>query len=233
MRNNQKKITALLITAVLCLCLVSCAKGTSDNANTKSNTVTEQESVVIEEPTTISQDEGPNSDSSENAQAATKRTENAASKPEYSTTTKGSNKPSVQATTKPTTTESTTKASNTCTITIDCSSILDNKDDLKPGHEEFVPGSGYILKNYEIKVNSGQTVYDILNQACKSNGIILTTKSSPYGIYVVGINNLDEFDCGKSSGWKYKVNGTDANRGCSNYKLNGGESIVFYYTVTG
>ncbi len=35
--------------------------------------------------------------------------------------------------------------------------------------------------------------------------------------YVEGIGNLYEFDCGKESGWMYKVNGRFPNYGCSSY----------------
>lgn len=55
-----------------------------------------------------------------------------------------------------------------------------------------------------------------------------------YGSYYIeGINHLYEFDCGKQSGWMYKVNGWFPNYGCSSYKLEGGETIVWAYTCKG
>ncbi len=37
--------------------------------------------------------------------------------------------------------------------------------------------------------------------------------------YIEGINHLYEFDCGKESGWMYKVNGWFPNYGCSACKV--------------
>ena len=51
--------------------------------------------------------------------------------------------------------------------------------------------------------------------------------------YIEGIHQLYEFDCGPESGWMYKVNEWFPNYGCSEYKLSGGESIVWCYTCVG
>ena len=42
------------------------------------------------------------------------------------------------------------KESHTCTISIECSSILDNPDALKPEKTEFVPSDGWILEKYPL-----------------------------------------------------------------------------------
>lgn len=229
MKSNIKRITALLLTAVLCLCFASCVNNTSvkSNSNHESSaeqTTTSSFSTQNEEETT----EAPNEE-----EESTAKEETADSSKVTSKQNKGENT-TAKSSTKPTTTTATTsKKENACTLTIECKAILSNMDDLKPGHEKYVPSNGYILNNYTCAVNSGDTVFDILEKACDDNSIILTSHSSGYGVYVSGINNLDEFDCGSQSGWKYKVNGVDANRSCGYYKLTGGENIVFYYTVTG
>lgn len=120
----------------------------------------------------------------------------------------------------------------TCTVTVECKSILDHIDDLKEGHEEFVPDDGYIIKDYTYKAKKGYTAYDALKGACKKNDIKLTAKSTSYGIYISGINNLDEFDCGKQSGWMYSVNGIMPNTTCGNVSVDDGDSIVFTYVCT-
>ena len=52
-----------------------------------------------------------------------------------------------------------------------------------------------------------------------------------YGsVYVEGINNLYEFDCGELSGWMYSVNGIYPNYGCSSYILKDGDVICWVYT---
>ena len=120
----------------------------------------------------------------------------------------------------------------TCTVTVECKSILDHMDDLKEGHEEFVPSDGYIIKNYTYKAKAGYTAYDALKSACNNNDIKLTAQKTSYGVYISGINNLDEFDCGKQSGWMYSVNGIMPNTTCENVTVDDGDSIVFTYVCT-
>ena len=229
MKSNIKRITALLLTAVLCLCFASCANNTSVSINNNSKNDTEQNttssfSTQNEEESTAAPNKKEESTAKEEITDPSKVT--AKQNKAENTTAKSSTKPT-------TTTATTSKKEITCTRTIECKAILSNMDDLKPGHEKYVPQNGYILNNYTCAVNSGDTVFDVLEKACDDNSIILTSHSSGYGVYVAGINNLDEFDCGSQSGWKYKVNGVDANRSCGYYKLTGGENIVFYYPVTG
>ena len=230
MKSKIKIITALLLTAVLCLCFVSCVNNTSvkSNSNDESSaehTTTSSFSAQGEEETTEASHEKEESTAKEETADSSKVT----------TKQNKSEKTTVQSTAKPTTTvkSTTSKKEITCTLTIECTAIWGNKNDLKPGHEKYVPQNGYILSGYTCTVNSGDTVFDILEKACDDNSIILNSRSSGYGVYVAGINNIDEFDCGSQSGWKYKVNGVDANRSSGYYKLTGGENIVFYYTVTG
>lgn len=120
----------------------------------------------------------------------------------------------------------------TCTVTVECKSILDHMDELKEGHEEFVPSDGYIIKNYTYKAKAGYTAYDALKSACNNNDIKLTAQKTSYGVYISGINNLDEIDCGKQSGWMYSVNGIMPNTTCGNVTVDDGDSIVFTYVCT-
>ena len=119
-----------------------------------------------------------------------------------------------------------------CTVTIECGVILDNMDKLKKGHEKYVPENGIILDTYSVTVSAGSSAYDALEKACGDNGVKLTASRSVYGIYVSGINNLDEKDCGKSSGWVYGVNGVNPNKSCGKYKLADGDTVVFSYTCS-
>lgn len=118
-----------------------------------------------------------------------------------------------------------------CSLTIQCLSILDNKDKLSVGKEEFVPESGYILST-NVEFSKGETVFDVLKRACQTYGIQIEYSYAPiYGTYYIeGINQLYEFDCGSASGWMYSVNGVAPNVGCSSYTLEENDSIVFYYT---
>ena len=119
-----------------------------------------------------------------------------------------------------------------CTISIECSNILDNMDNLKKTKEEFIPEDGWILKETEVAFQGGETVFDVLKKVCGENGIHMSSKYTPLykSYYIEGINQLYEMDCGKNSGWMYSVNGKYRNYGCSEYKLKNGDKIEWRYT---
>lgn len=120
----------------------------------------------------------------------------------------------------------------TCTIAIDCKTILDNWDDLNKKKKDYVPKDGWILKKQTVEFEEGETVFDVLKRVLKENKIQMESSYTPmYGSYYVeGINQLYEFDCGKNSGWMYRVNGWYPNYGCSSYTLESGDEIEWRYT---
>ncbi len=141
-------------------------------------------------------------------------------------------------TTKPQTTKPQTTASvpekpqyvNSCILTIDCRSILENMDKLDNDKHSLVPADGVIFSG-NVGFNEGESVYDILRRVCSENNIQLEAAYTPaFGSsYIEGINNLYEFDCGSASGWVYKVNGSSPGEGCSSYLPKNGDSIEFCY----
>lgn len=122
-----------------------------------------------------------------------------------------------------------------CTITINCSTILDNLDNLAPGKDRFVPSNGIILAPSTVAFNEGETVFDVLKRVCSAAGIQLEYSYTPLysSYYIEGINQIYEFDCGNESGWMFQVNGAYPNYGCSSYSLTDGDSIVWNYTCNG
>ena len=124
-----------------------------------------------------------------------------------------------------------TKKTYTCTVTIDCSVLLSNMDNLTEGKEAYVPSNGYILKNYTIKAQEGETVYSLLKRVCAANGIPYNAQNTSFGTYISGINNLDEKDCGSASGWKYKVNGVYPGHTCEREKIKSNSTIVWEYVT--
>ena len=120
----------------------------------------------------------------------------------------------------------------TCTFSIECSTILNNWDDLKESKAEFVPADGWILYPSEVEFYEGETVFDVLKRVCNQAGIQMESEWTPMynSYYVSGINNLYEFDCGKDSGWMYCVNGWYPNYGCSKYTLEDGDTVEWRYT---
>lgn len=142
-----------------------------------------------------------------------------------------SNNKASPTTTKPQQTAPAAKKTYTCTVTIDCSVILHNMGDLTEGKEAYVPSNGYILKNYTIKAQEGESVYSLLKRACEANGIPYNEQDTSWGKYISSINNLAEKDCGSGSGWIYTVNGKFINRTCEKEKIKSNSTIIWEYVV--
>lgn len=119
-----------------------------------------------------------------------------------------------------------------CTISISCATVLDNMDMLDKSKKEIIPDDGWILKPVTVTFNEGESVFDVLKQACKDNKIHLEFSFTPIynSAYIEGINNLYEFDCGSLSGWMYEVNDWFPNYGCSRYEVKNGDVIEWQYT---
>ena len=120
----------------------------------------------------------------------------------------------------------------TCTFSIECSTILNNLDQLEPDKLEMVPSGGVILSKTTVTFYEGESVYDVLQRLCKEKGIHMESSWTPIynSAYIEGIHNLYEFDCGHLSGWMYRVNGWYPNYGCSRYQLKDGDVVEWRYT---
>lgn len=115
---------------------------------------------------------------------------------------------------------------------IECTRILGHRELWKDGIGEIIPDQG-IFYSGECSITGTETVYDVLKRVCREKEIALDSQYTPiYGSYYIrGIGNLYEFDCGSGSGWKYSVNGTIPNEGCSSYPLHHGDKVVFFYDI--
>jgi len=125
-----------------------------------------------------------------------------------------------------------TEESETVFLSIECSTILDNMEDLVSGLSAYVPVDGVIQERKELVLRDGDTVYDILLRVTRVYRIQMECiYNKNFGsIYIQGINNLYEFSCGELSGWMYSVNGIYPNYGCSRYHLKDEDEIVWSYT---
>ena len=79
-----------------------------------------------------------------------------------------------------------------------------------------------------VSIPVGATVYDAL----RATGVSINASNTQFGLYVSSIGGLAEKEHGGKSGWTYYVDGVMPMTSCANYKLAGGESIVWRY-VTG
>lgn len=85
-------------------------------------------------------------------------------------------------------------------------------------------GYASCMASTSVTLQQGASVYDAL----AATGVSIGGSST----YVSSINGLSEFGCGSStSGWLYFVNGVSPGYGPGSYRLNGGESITFVYTL--
>ena len=118
------------------------------------------------------------------------------------------------------------------TISITCHTILNNLDKVSDNKKGIIPSNGVILSQKQVEINDGDTVFDVLLRETRKQRIHMDFVESPvYGsAYIMGINNIYEFDAGELSGWMYSVNGVFPNYGCSIYNLNDGDVIQWMYT---
>ena len=120
----------------------------------------------------------------------------------------------------------------TCTISISCSTILNNMDLCDPAKVDLVPADGWILQPITVTFYECESVFNVLQRVCKQQKIHMEFENTPIynSAYIEGINNLYEFDVGELSGWMYKVNEWFPNYGCSRYALKNGDIINWVYT---
>ena len=123
-------------------------------------------------------------------------------------------------------------AGPTCTLEIRCDTLLPNLDQLTEGKAALVPADGILYPKTELSFQEGESVFDVFRRTMKAEKIHFEyTDASMYNsVYIEGIGNLYEFDCGPQSGWMYSVNGVYPGLGCSDYKLAEGDAIVFSFT---
>ena len=123
-------------------------------------------------------------------------------------------------------------AAQTCVLSVECGSILNHLDDLTAGKESLVPADGVILPATSVSFSDGDTVFDVLKKTMRQEGILFEFETTPLysGVYIEGIANLYEFDCGPLSGWMYAVNGVFPNYGCGSCKVKDGDKIRWIYT---
>lgn len=119
-----------------------------------------------------------------------------------------------------------------CTISVRCDTILDNISWLDKEKVELVPEDGVIFPVTKVTFYEGESVFNVLQREMKKAKIHMEFTNTPIynSVYIEGINNLYEFDCGELSGWMYKVNSWFPNYGASRYQLKDGDVIEWVYT---
>lgn len=119
-----------------------------------------------------------------------------------------------------------------CTVTIRCDTIADHSKITNDSVIPYVPSNGVILGVTQVKLEDGESAYDVIQRVTRDNGINMTASYSAVhdSAYIEGINNIYEFDAGPSSGWMFKVNGWFPNYGVANYIMEDGDVLELHYT---
>ena len=120
----------------------------------------------------------------------------------------------------------------TCTLEIRCDVLLGKLDQMTKEKAALVPEDGILLETVEIEFAGGESVFDVFRKVLREEKIHFEyVDATAYdSVYIEGIGNLYEYDCGPQSGWMYSVNGVYPGLGCSAYTLADGDVIVFNYT---
>ena len=120
----------------------------------------------------------------------------------------------------------------TCTVSISCTTILEDPERLTAEKADLIPADGVLLATSAVEFTEGESVYDVLKRVCRENKIHMEFSETPVyqSAYIEGIGNLYEFDAGSLSGWMYVVNDWFPNYGCSRYQLHNGDVVRWVYT---
>ena len=119
-----------------------------------------------------------------------------------------------------------------CSLNVNCKTILNNMDRLNKDKFDIIPKDGIIYSNDKVLFKEGENVFDVLLREMKENKIHIEFSKTPgtNAVYIEGINNIYEFDCGELSGWQYTVNDEILNISADGYKINEGDVVEFVYT---
>lgn len=122
---------------------------------------------------------------------------------------------------------------NVCMFSISCTEALET-DALSADMRKLLPPDGVIFAA-RAEFSDGETVFDVLRRVCRENRIHMESLTTPlYGsVYIEGIANLYEFDCGVGSGWVFTVNGVSPSLSSSSIALSPGDVVEWKYTVEG
>lgn len=243
----KKRLGTLLLLLLAVSLPCSCGVARQAEESTAYTFQTTQTTAVMETSATAPETL-PQTTVLQTAESTAHVTESVSSSVTLATATTAVTTSAVAATTAPKTTaaKTTGQKKDTCFLTIDCRNLLKNADNLKKSKRQFVPKSGYILKNVPVELKKGETAFDILKRGCKENvctdsckycqkgGIQLEFSFTPayQSYYVEGIHQLYEKDCGTLSGWMYNVNGKYPDVSSSVYEVKSGDVITFAYTAS-
>lgn len=116
----------------------------------------------------------------------------------------------------------------TATITVDVLPAMETPELIPEEKSLLIPEDGILLKK-EVNFSEGETAYDVALRTFKAEKLHYDADSTKY---FLAIGNLYAGDCGELSGWLYAVNDESPTVGASQYVLQEGDTVRFYYITT-
>lgn len=92
-----------------------------------------------------------------------------------------------------------------------------------------IHADGATIASGSIKVNSGASALDALQEFAQKKRLALTYKGSGATAYVTGISGYNAGPAGTMTGWLYSVNGTEPGSSMGVYPLKDGDTISMNY----
>lgn len=227
----MKKKQLIIITAAVLAVLVAAFAVLASNSTIQKAKRLAPDSTSV---TTEAQQTAPQTET-QSSETETQQTTAAANKNDNDNKKDNTTKKQQTETQKPEQTDNTEreteKQSVTVTIEVTCKNALSYVSTAQNGEELNLnlPKSGYIIETESLTLKKGATVFDALSSVCSSNGVSLKYQSKAY---IQSIGGLAEMDCGRSSGWMYRVNGETPMKGASKYTLSDGDRIEWYYVTS-
>ncbi len=82
-----------------------------------------------------------------------------------------------------------TNEAHTCTLSVSCSTILNNISRMDKEKHELVPADGMIFPPQSVSFNEGESVFDLLERTMRDNGIHMEFVNTPMynSAYIEGI----------------------------------------------
>lgn len=228
---NAKKLLICFLT--LCLLLCACGKtAPAQGETTGSEPQTEQQTGVGETssapaalPSNAETNTQTPSGSAQKVQAGTGQGNSTGSKGNTGSKTSGNSAANPQKT--PATTVTQPQKQNTISLSITCKNAINNGILENPNYAGILPENGVIFSSDAVKIESGDTVMQVVKSTLKANKIVYQIGSDGY---IKSISGLGEFDCGAQSGWLYKVNGVMPSVSTRYYSLKPGDRVELIYT---
>lgn len=125
----------------------------------------------------------------------------------------------------------TTSELYTATLSVECGEIFENIDNFDSAKLDLLPDDGFLFPMTNVTFSDGESVFDVLLQEMQGSKIHMEYSTTPMyrSVYIEGIGNLYEFDCGALSGWIYSVNGDFPSYSMSQYLLSDGDAVILKY----